>query len=346
MNKTSPSSNQNIRRNDSILITIMHQNIQNLVSTGKTETIQAFISNLNPKPNILCFSETWLKNENEAHVNIPDYYTCNHYFRPTRIRGGVSIYVDRTLNFEPLHLNTTTLELSFEYTAVIEKTLKLAVLCVYRSNNPLSNMDDFFKSLESVLEETQHRYQVVIAGDFNINVLTSNNNVARLQNLLHSYNTHTTITSPTRVTSTCSSALDNIFTNIDPTQYETYNIYSGLSDHSHAQTITATFTQDTTKVQSIHARTFNKSGSAKLNQALAQENWSNLYEDSGVNIMTHNFIDNFQAHFNKAFPPKTNRVNPTKKKWLTPDLRKACSYKRLLFNQSLHSSNPQATATT
>uniref|UniRef100_A0A8D8RLJ8 Endonuclease/exonuclease/phosphatase domain-containing protein n=1 Tax=Cacopsylla melanoneura TaxID=428564 RepID=A0A8D8RLJ8_9HEMI len=324
-------------------LTVLHNNIQGL-NIQKVPLIETFLSSLNVEhglnPDILCFSESWLKLESVNFVNIPNFVNVSNYFRLNHIRGGVSIFVRSSLDLVPLSINLHPTDFSFEYCAVSSANLDIAVVCIYKSNNPLSNIDIFFEKLEELLSLlTDYRF-LIICGDFNINTLVLNKTQTRLRALLNLFNLKACITSPTRI-STIESCIDNIFINFQPKTLinNDFNIFSGLSDHQYSQVIS--FHTTSNKTEKVFGRTF---GSRQINsfiKSLSEIDFSPVFQISNVNDQVNCFYDLFLRPFNLHFPFKISTIGgPKKKKWVTKGIACSCRHKRALFNLCRQTSNP------
>ena len=151
------------------------QGLQPKTVPSKVPTISDLL--YEKKQMFFALSETWLREHNDAEVDIPGY----HIFRCDRTKvkrrfgrnsGGVAIYVredvagtfECTLNFS---------NGSVETLAIFSKVLDLHIACVYRQPDSQANRSDAksFKQamhkLHTVLSAIRQQ-NIIIAGDFNL----------------------------------------------------------------------------------------------------------------------------------------------------------------------------------
>lgn len=81
------------------------------------------------------------------------------------------------------------------------------------------------------------KYNAILCGDFNINLLNNNTTSKAFVELLLTFNFNQTIFKATRVTKYSSTLIDNIFINFEHLPYNSNIVLSALSDH-HGQLIT------------------------------------------------------------------------------------------------------------
>lgn len=291
-------------------LTILHQNMQGI--TNKIANLELFLSELHSKyalvPDILCFSETHLKKNNASCYNILGYVNIISYFRPTREKGGVSIFTKSNFQFEPLKLNVEPVELSFEYVGIRSRKLDLAVICVYRSNNQESDISIFYDTLEKILQKICKIKYIAICGDFNINLLQNTPEKSKFLDFLKTFHIRPTVYSITRSQSgTC---LDNILVNF-PKQIITnkdVNIFNGLGDHGLAQIISFPIDKKKNGVEKILTRSFTAPKIEKFKESLAKANFSQVYASHDVNEKVSLFYSIILPLLNHFFSHQVNHT--------------------------------------
>ena len=200
-------------KNKSDKLQLYHQNIRGL--HNKTEELTTQWTN--QFPHLLCFSEHHLKESeiNNIHIN---YYTLGaSYCRNSCSHGGVGIFVHNTLSFSTINLNQICNDYDFEACAIklIISTNIYFILCIYRP--PAGNFTAFLLHLESVLTQLySNTINLIICGDINVNYLQDSRNKFLLNSLLASFNLHSAVNFPTRISNSSSTTIDNIF--IDKTK--------------------------------------------------------------------------------------------------------------------------------
>ena len=99
---------------------------------------------------------------------------------------------------------------------------------------------------------------MILAGDFNINVLDYEQN-KKIQSLIYRYNMISTINKPTRVGKNSATAIDHIIANcIVDCQFKTAILKTDAADHFPiAMTLkTDEFVHQSQKVQNVHKRNY------------------------------------------------------------------------------------------
>jgi exonuclease III len=241
-NNNTPSARQDHPRktgthdsNNKPKLSIFHQNIRGLFN--KTEELLTSWST--EAPHILCLSEHHLHNH-EINNTVIQYYNLGaSYCRKTRKGGGVGIFIQENLTYSNIDLDEFCNDQDLEVCAVqlhISMTT-FCILCIYRP--PSGDFPYFLTSLESVLNQLfSNSKNVIICGDININYLENTNNKLHLDSLLASYNLYSIVDFPTRISSSASTAIDNIFIDtFKNTEFTVKPLPKGLSDHD-AQMLT------------------------------------------------------------------------------------------------------------
>jgi hypothetical protein len=115
--------------------------------------------------------------------------------------------------------------------SLIQVTIKYVFLTVCRS--PKGNFKNFLKQLDLILHKLyNHKYNIIIYGDVNVNYLSDNCDKSQLNMILHSYNLSSTVKFPTRFGLNSYTTIDNIFIDISSLgNYELYPLTNGPSDH-------------------------------------------------------------------------------------------------------------------
>jgi len=94
----------------------------------------------------------------------------------------------------------------------------------------------FLSSVDTILNRLYNNsVNIIICGDLNVNYLENSNNKLQLDSLLASYNLHSAVDSPTRITTSSCTEIDKHI-NID---FFIQSCPNGLSDHD-AQILTLT----------------------------------------------------------------------------------------------------------
>lgn len=182
---------------------------------------------------ILCPSEHW-KTEDE----LLSYCISNFSLRPMYCRqhgehGGVAIYVQNDLKVkERKDISQVSVTGCFECAGI--EFQKMICITVYNNGNS----DIMIEKLDALIINKFEREnaQVIIVGDFNIDMLKDSNKRTEWLNFLSSHNITQAIFDPTRITRSTSTCIDGIYTNIN-CHFSTQIIDTHISDHR-AQAIT------------------------------------------------------------------------------------------------------------
>ena len=117
----------------------------------------------------------------------------------------------------------------------------------------------------------------------NINYLQISNSKSQLNSLLASYNLHSAVDFPTKVTKNSSTAIDNIF--IDKFKNSDYSIepfINGLSDHEAQILVLHNINIWYQKFQPTVKRQINEITVAQFKLNLSYENWLDTFNEEDV----------------------------------------------------------------
>lgn len=192
----------------------LSSSISNLVGSGLS-IMCLNIQSLKPKLDILeveaqpydilVFTETWLRPDiSNDDISITNYQAPVRYDRPDRIGGGVAIYVKEGLTFSfRSDLSVNGVEGVWIELSVNKRNFLIGGL--YRPPNANGQQWTLLEqSIDQAFSQTVDN--VLITGDFNVNILTSPRN--RMSNLVNSYNAEQLINTPTHFTEHSSSLID------------------------------------------------------------------------------------------------------------------------------------------
>ena len=214
---------------------VLHLNIRSL--NKNFESFAELYKSLSFKFSIICFSETWSNDENLDKNSLfqLEGYSLLHENRKYRRGGGVAIFVHESLCYtkrNDLCINCEAIEsLSIEIRNNDGKNIIFNI--VYRPpDGDLEVCENYFQSILS--HNSIRNKNVILAGDFNINVLDfeQNKKVQNFVNLMFQFGLVPTINKPTRVTNKTISAIDHIVTNsIYNNDFKTAIKRTDISDH-------------------------------------------------------------------------------------------------------------------
>ena len=186
------SGSASSKRDD--VFSVFHFNIQGLgLSFDKLKRIVS-----GGTPDVIGLCETFLDSKKDILLDIPGYRmeTLN---RKQMARGGLVLYIAGRLAYN-IRCNLSRNEKGIFESLFIEiKSMRmyLVVVLVYRS--PSGSIPSFLKILEEVLDSVQkHPYELILMGDFNLNLLDRNSASAidSLSMMLSSGTTFSLYTNP------------------------------------------------------------------------------------------------------------------------------------------------------
>ena len=144
--------------------------------------------------------------------------------------GGVAIYThnDIKVKLRPDLSVDGTENLFIEI--LNEKVQNIVVGLFYRPPN--RSIDAFLDTFDECLDiVSQENKEIYLMGDFNINLLKTDNNTSKLISSLTTYSFHPHINKPTRISDTSKTLIDNIFSNVCNKNANNGIIYYDISDH-------------------------------------------------------------------------------------------------------------------
>ncbi|XP_077974519.1 uncharacterized protein LOC144430455 [Styela clava] len=213
-------------------LSIFHMNIRSI--QRNFDYLINLLSEFQHPPHIIGISETKLKHNPLAKINIPGY---NFIHQPSDTNaGGVGCYIRSNLKFKIIHdikLNHPDCEdLWIELNnSDNHKTVKTLIICILYKH-PRNDIPTFTSALSAVLERISNK-QFILLGDFNINLLkhSLNKSISEYMDMISSYCTVQIITKPTRVSSSSCTLIDHVYTNIIHKKIHAYVISCSITDH-------------------------------------------------------------------------------------------------------------------
>ena len=317
---------------DSIInsLKILHLNIQSL--NNKTLDLEIFIKE-NNNADILCLSEHWLSELQVSTINISGYNMNSSYCRKNFSHGGTIIWTKEGLeSMEIDEIKHLSVDRDFECCGIFLKRYSLVIVEIYRS--PLGNFDLFLEKLDEMCSFLFKFKEIVICGDFNINFIDNSRRKLDFFALLDSYNIKLTTLSPTRITSTTKTCIDNILTTNNNSNYEINVIPVDFSDHDAIlMSIKCINLPKQTTILIRECRIFSKRSIQTFLQGLQQSVLTSTTNTKleCVDYKLQEFYSIFNSNFNNAFPKikKVQKLNA--KSWITKGIKISSKNKRQLF---------------
>jgi hypothetical protein len=245
------------------------------------------------------------------------------------LKGGVCMLIHRNTTFSVINLDRCCIDQDIEICAIQLDVFfsKLCILTVCRSL--LGNFNNFVVQLDSILCTLYDtKTDFVLCGNFNTDFLKDTDGVTQLNALLATYNLTNIVMFPTRITEETSTAIDNIF--LDINEYDTYKIqpfHNGLSDHE-ARLLTVCHTKS---YPVIYKQLVNKDTIVNFQVQLSYETWDTVFNGEDINLIFNSFLNTYLRIFCLCFPlTRKKRIAP-KIPWITPGIRISCRHKRDLY---------------
>lgn len=304
--------------NNSIALKIMHQNVQCI----RNKLLEMELLLTDYPVEVCCLTEHWLNPRQTGILKIKGYKMSSLFCRNEFRNGGSAILTrDDLLAEEIVEVSQKSVEKIFECSAVRLKLHgdSIIICCVYRS--PDSDINTFFEKLIecfSVLDKPGKKEKIALCGDFNINILLSNNNSNDFINVLCMFNMELTIFEPTRITNSTQTCIDNVAISKEMLKNSTSEVVNtAISDHT-AQIITVHMPigAQTTK-STRYYRQMNNLNYIQFENHLSTENWDDVYEELNVDNKCETFLNILQYHFDNSFPLRKSNNRHSSKGWVT-----------------------------
>lgn len=271
----------------------------------------------NQECTILCLTEHW-KTEDQLQVcQINNFQLAACFCRGINKHGGAAIYCQKGVKYK---LRKTINELSIinvlECAAIelIQNGLEIIIVTVYRPSGSI--ISEFLIKMEEILTIIcNENKNIIVNGDFNIELKDVSKEGNNLLSLFESFNLVKTINDYTRVTPNCQSCLDNIFTNLCDFKVELVELH--VSDHR-GQIIELKYKCKPLKCKK-YFRIFEENKKSVFNERLKTEDWSEIVKcnRADINLQWKMFMTIYMSIFNECFPSKL--VNCLSKKKIVLD---------------------------
>jgi hypothetical protein len=335
---TSDTFNENYSESSSDL-TLIHTNIQSFFGEDHHDQFCTLMGSLNVSFDILCFSETWLKENTKDLISFPNYRPF-HLTRERCRGGGVSVFVSDRCN-SSIALNgcrcNANIEALFVDIKYCNKNITVGV--VYKS--PLADNTLFLSELEQLITTLNvNKDQFVVCGDFNLDLLNYLNHNPTLQflNSMSASYLKPLISKPTRITDNSATLIDNIFLS-NANDCSAGILLSDISDHYPIfSVIKKYFAPSPLKQTVVKYRLINDVTLNNLYSKLQSFNFDEIVScndcDRAISLLTEVIYD----MFNDCCPIRVKTVSPKNvtKPWIKGEI--LCNIKKrqnylLLYRQ-------------
>lgn len=276
----------------------------------------------------ICLSEHWMSEVSLGVKRIKGFSPVSSFCRSDHKGGGVALYVSDKLltNVKVIDVTRFCLEMHHEFACVALVALKLLVVGVYRP--PDGNMEAFISALEVLvlsLVNFRSKYNLIVGGDFNIDVLdVENPRTVRFCDVLRSLNLYCTNFQPTRY----DACLDNVATDLSHERYGVEVVSWAVSDHDPVSFAISRVQEDNSSplVKLCIVAPLTQARVLDFTERFSHVDWPKLmmYSDAEKNFNT--FFNVFLNIFNLCFPlkcvvkPQVSLKKKSKPQWITPEI--------------------------
>ena len=313
-------------------LTLLHYNIRSLPKHH--DDFSNYLSYQNINFDIVVLSETFLNNHNKDNYPIPGYYGT-HLIRNDKRGGGVSIYI-RNEFCNKVKIITSIQNDIIEALAIQinTKQIKQHIVGIYRPPN--SSRNDFIQALNTLIQTRLNNSNVLIAGDFNIDMLNKNPSLGAtpLQNLMTSHGFINYITQPTRpnnIENRNPTLLDHIWGNLN-CNMNSFIIQTDLTDHFPC--LVQWNINKTNNLTTIKYREDKETNDVIFIDKVKEIDFSSIYnEQIDIDSRFSTLINQIYRCYHETFQIKTKQLGckRVQNPWLTPGLLNSIDQKHKLY---------------
>jgi len=273
----------------------------------------------NCSPDVICLQELWQFSP-FMNLSLNGYHPLCYKLRNNAQGGGVGIYVKNHLQFKVLHECSIFMDRILESLFIeiaLPNNSKFTIGTLYRPGathptlTPQELFHEFIELFSNLLDNISDRSNLIILGDFNLDVLQfgSNNKCNDYVDLLFSFGLLQIVTRPTRCNDNSATLIDHIVTNIKAPVYDINILTSRISDH-----FPVIFTLPFNKKipssnKTITKRFFTNENVLKFKTALNNINWNVVRDAEDAQVSYNSFSDIFFNFYELYFPKVTLKVN-------------------------------------
>ena len=295
---------------------IFHNNAQSILKQGKLQQYSILFGNLEQQLDVIIFTETW-NTEDKLKLCTLEGYESYHLVRKKtddidfkEKGGGVSIFIKSHIDFrkrDDLTIMLPYMECIFIEMCINDK--KYLIAGIYRVPNTNSYL--FIEKFNEIVEQLKTNYELVLVGDFNIDLFKDDASKNSFMLCLQSNYLIPTITDTTRISNrqndlggeeVIETLIDNIFIKAN-TPHKSAVIETNISDHysTYLALPIAPTVPDNNKTE-IKFRSINDYNKRKFHHQLTQSSIPEIFHETEGNTAFSNFIETFITIYDKVFP--------------------------------------------
>lgn len=302
-----------------------HINVNGLLH--KLDEIRLLLSET--KIDILAITETHLHdNITDTDIDIVDY----SIIRKDRLDqknnwGGVLLYFCNHLEIHQITVPRVSME--DLWIELIVKSQKLLVGCIYRPPHDKK----FFQQFQTALENIGHRANILILGDFNVDLSKVNTMSNDFKQILHSVNLTNIITKYTLITDKSMTMIDLVISSDTSKIVQCGTYETGISDHD---LIFATFNMFKPKFppKLITVRNYKGVDTEKVKQDLECVPWDivSMFEDVDDSLWCWNHL--LKDVISEHVKTRKVKVRSNNQPWMTGEIRKIINNRYKLLKKA------------
>jgi hypothetical protein len=295
----------------------------------------------------ICLQETWLDTGSDVSLLQLEEYNFIHKGKSCSAHGGIAIYLHEHFDCHILDINSSSNIWDGLFIEIYEKNAnmakKLIIGNIYRPpRNNVDNYRNFIDEINEIMSNLQRsRSEIVIVGDFNLDLLKMNSNIhiKEFFECMLSNGFVPKITFPTRLSNRHGSLIDNIFVKLsnDYSEATAGILWENLSDHQPCFTLLDYFNKgiNQTKYVKIH-----QNGSNSINDFINEVSERCQIQNFVTNLQTdpnqnYNILDNILiSSLQKHLPVKNVKFDKHKHKkssWITSGIIKSIKFRDRLY---------------
>ena len=330
--------------NTNIEISILNLNCLN--HKIRFDRLKLFLVDVDMNSKIVCITlqgTCFDEHTDLAFYSIPEYTLIADPYRLST-HCGVAIYLHDDFSYDRKSFNDSSNvyeNLSIEIWRNDEMSDKYLISSLYRPPRALvEDLTTFIDEFTAFLGDVKHRYKkAYICGDMNINLLKIHEN-AHYNIFYENVTAHgfaPQITLPTRLSDTCDTLIDNIFTNDSDHEHINCVLSRVVSDHQMTSCIISKIDRERNNNVFIEVETINEHTLENFRNELVKQNISDRLNhdrlasaDENCTILTNILLEARNKHIPKRMK-KFNKRKDKKEKWMTNELLNQINLKNDMY---------------
>ena len=307
---------------------VVHLNARSIRNKFK-ERIKVELEN--KKLDVILFSETWLSNiDLDSEYQLEGYNLHRLDRARDKIAGGICAFTADHLTVSMQHLlcmNVSNKDIEMQWMQINKgKSKKALIINIYRP--PDGSIPGFINALQLALCKIENldQFEVIVTGDFNIDVTSESDDREMLYNLLDKFHMKQLISEPTRIAirmvngrpvkkETC---IDLVFTNsVNVQKSGVANAH--ISDHLPVFVVLK-HEHFKIPVSVFKGRSYRKYNKTEFENDFKGKDWTEFDECLDVNMCWEKYLQFINEILDRSCPIKEFRIRNRGQPWLTPEL--------------------------